>query len=143
MRDAKILTLSKDKGKRNVCNNYKGISLLSIVDRIFAEIILARLQVIAQRVYPDSRCDFCAERSTIDMIFSLYQLQETNKKQRMPLYVAFIDPTKTFDLVSRSVVQNPSKDRLPLKAQSIIKSFYNKMKRTVQFDSNLSKPFDI
>lgn len=38
---------------------------------------------------------------TIDMIFSLRQLQEKCKEQRQPLFLAFIDLTKAFDLVSR------------------------------------------
>ena len=39
--------------------------------------------------------------ATIDMIFSLRQLQEKCREQGKPLYVAFIDLTKAFDLVSR------------------------------------------
>ncbi|XP_076451258.1 uncharacterized protein LOC143287199 [Babylonia areolata] len=42
-----------------------------------------------------------AGRSTIDMVFSLQQLQEKCWEQRQPLYVAFIDLTKAFDLISR------------------------------------------
>ena len=38
----------------------------------------------------------------MDMIFSLRQLQEKCREQRKPLYMAFIDLTKIFDLVSRS-----------------------------------------
>ena len=43
MRDAKIITLSKDKGKRRNCNNYRGISLLSVIGKVFAKVILIRL----------------------------------------------------------------------------------------------------
>ncbi|XP_050707118.1 uncharacterized protein LOC126992423 [Eriocheir sinensis] len=39
--------------------------------------------------------------STIDMVFSLRQLQEKCREQRQPLFIAFIDLTKAFDLVSR------------------------------------------
>ena len=35
------------------------------------------------------------------MVFSLRQLQEKCREQQMPLYIAFIDLTKAFDLVSR------------------------------------------
>ena len=37
----------------------------------------------------------------VDMVSSLHQLQEKCREQWMPLYIAFIDLTKAFDLVSR------------------------------------------
>ena len=35
------------------------------------------------------------------MIFSVRQLQEKCREQQMPLYIAFIDLTKAFNLMSR------------------------------------------
>ena len=60
-----------------------------------------KLQLLAERIYPESQCGFRAKRARIDMIFSLRQLQEKCREQGKPLYVAFIDLTKAFDLVSR------------------------------------------
>jgi len=102
MRDAKIVTLYKNKGDRSDCNNYRGTSLLSIVGKAFARVVLNRLEALADRVYPESQCEFRTNRSTTDMVFSLGQLQEKCREQRRPLYLAFIDLTKAFDLVSRS-----------------------------------------
>ena len=90
IRDAGIITLYKNKGDSSDCNKYWGISLLSIIGKVFA------------CVYPESQCGFRTGRSTVDMIFSLRQLQEKCQEQLMPLYIAFIDLTKAFDLVSRS-----------------------------------------
>ena len=101
MRNAKIITLYKNKGDRSDCNNYRGISLLSIIGKVFARVVLVRLQVLAERIYPESQCGFRSKRSTVDMIFSIRQLQEKCREQQMPLYIAFIDLTKAFDLVSR------------------------------------------
>ena len=144
MRDAKIITLYKNKGEGNECNNYRGISLLGIVGKVFARVILVRLQKLAERVYPESQCGFRAERSTVDMIFSLYQLQEKCREQQMPLYVAFIDLTKAFDLVSREgLFRILLKIGCPPKLQSMIESFHTDMKGTVQFNSSTSEPFSI
>jgi hypothetical protein len=54
MRDAKIITLYKNKGKRSDCNNHRGISLFSVVGKVFARVLLTRLQKLAERVYPVS-----------------------------------------------------------------------------------------
>ena len=101
MRDAKIITLYKNKEERSDCNNYRGISLLSIVGKAYARVLLSRLQLLANRVYPEAQCGFRAARSTIDMVFSVRQLQEKCREQRKPFYLAFIDLTKAFHQVSR------------------------------------------
>ena len=144
MRDAKIITLYKNKGERTDCNNYRGILLLGIVGKVFARVILVRLQKLAERVYPESQCGFRAERSTLDMVFSLCQLQEKCREQQMPLYVAFIDLTKAFDLVSREgLFRILLKIGCPPKLQSMIESFHTDMKGAVQFNGSTSEPFSI
>ena len=73
---------------------------MSIVGKLFARMLLTRLQALADRVYPESQCGFRAGKSTMDMIFTVHQLQEKSREQDKPLYLAFIDLTKAFDLVS-------------------------------------------
>ena len=144
MRDANIITLYKNKGDRSDCNSYRGISLHSIVGKTFARVMLNRLQSLVERVYPEAQCAFRAERSTIDMIFFLRQLQEKCREQRRPLYIAFIDLSKAFDLVSRSglftLLQRIG--RL-LKLLRMITSFHEEMRGTVQHDGFSSDPFPI
>ena len=129
MRTAKIVTPFKNKGDRSDCNNYRGISLLSIVDKVFAKVSLARLQVQTQRVYPKSQCDFRSGRSTIYMIFSVKHLQEKCREQRQPL----VDLTKAFDLVSHSgLFKLLQRIDCPPTLLSIIMSFHTNAKRTVR-----------
>ena len=91
MRDSIITTLYKNKGDRSYCNNYRGISLLCIAGKLFARVALRRLQQLAERVYPESQCGFRSQRSTVDMILSLKQLQEKCREQQQLLFIAFID----------------------------------------------------
>ena len=51
-RDANIVILYKNKGDRSDCNNYRGISLLSIKDNFFTRVILNRFQKLADRIKP-------------------------------------------------------------------------------------------
>ena len=144
MRDANIVTLYKNKGDRSDCNNYRGISLLSIVGKVFARVVLARLQTLASRVYPESQCGFRASRSTVDMIFSLRQLQEKCQEQRMPLYIAFIDLTKAFDLVSRSgLYKILQKIGCPPHLLALVTSFHDDMHSTVCFSGATSDAFPV
>ena len=101
MRDSNIITLYKNKGDCSDCNNYPEMSLLSINGKAFTRLVLNKLQTLAERLYPEALCGFRARRSTIDMIFSLRQLQEKCGEQRKHLHITLIDLTKAFDLVSR------------------------------------------
>ena len=92
MRNASIVTLYKNKGDEGDCSKYRGISLLSIVGKLFARVELKRLQVLAGRVYPESQRGFRKGRSTIGMIFFVRRLQK-RREQQQPLFIAFIDQT--------------------------------------------------
>ena len=125
-------TLYNNKGDRGDCNNYRGISLLSIVGKLLARVVLKRLQVLADRVYPESQCGFRANRSTTDMVFSLKQLQKKCREQQQPLFVAFIDFAKAFDLLSREgLFKILPKIGCPPRLLNIISSFHEEMKGTV------------
>ena len=144
MRDANIVTLYKNKGGRGDCNNYRDISLLNIVGKLFAKVVLMKLRVLAKRIYPESQCGFRAKRATIDMIFSLRQLQEKCREQGRSHYVAFIDQTKAFDLVSRDgLFKILDKIGCPPTLLSIVKSFHDNMKGTFLYNGATSDPFNI
>ena len=60
-----------------------------------------------QTVYPhytngSSRDTMWLQRSTVDMIFCLRQLQERCIEQGRPLYMVFVDLRKAFDTVERT-----------------------------------------
>ena len=132
------MTLYKNKGDSSAGQRYRRISLLSILGKALARIILKRLQILAERVYPKSQCGFRTGRSTNDMIFSLRQLQEKCREQRQPLYIAFIDLTKAFDLVSRSgLFALLEKIGCPQKLLKMVTSFHNHMQGTTQSDNSV------
>ena len=64
-RDFSVISLYKNKVEMNDCNNYTGMSLISIVGKVFAGVVLVRLRKMAERVYPESQCGFLAEMSTL------------------------------------------------------------------------------
>ncbi len=117
---------------------------MSVVGKVFARFIIARLQKLSEQVYPESQCGFRSERSTIYLIFSVRQLQEKCQEQQMPLFMAFIDLTKAFHLVSRSGLFMILRKIgcLPI-LHSLIESFHSNMKGIVQFNGCTSKEFNI
>ena len=73
------------------------------------------------------------------MIFLLRQLQEKCREQGKPLYVAFIDLTKAFDLGGFFKIL--AKIGCPPTLLSTVKSFHDNMKGTVLYDGATSDPF--
>nr|VZI08057.1 unnamed protein product [Spirometra erinaceieuropaei] len=99
---ATIVYLYKRKRNRQVCDNHRGISLLNIAGKIFARILLNRLNNhLEQGLLPESQCGFRRHRGTTDMIFAARQLQEKCQEMRTHLYSTFVDLTKVFDTMNR------------------------------------------
>ena len=106
------------------------------------------LHIILQRhsadhIYPEPQCGFRSGRSTVDMI-SIRQLQEKCREQQQLLYLAFVDLTKAFHLVSRTgLFKLFKKMDCPPKLLNIIASFHVNMHGTVSFDGEISEPYKI
>ena len=104
-KDAIIMVLHKKKD-RNECGNYRGISLVVHAGKILLKIIARRLSEYYERVgiLPEEQSGLRPNRSTTDMMFVIRRLQELARKKRIPLYVCFIDLTKAYDSVGRTLL---------------------------------------
>ena len=142
-KDAQLITLFK-KGDRRLCGNYRGISLLSIPGKVFARVLLNRLSSYAENLLPEAQCGFRAGRGTVDMIFSLKQIQEKCVEQRMPLYMVFVDFTKAFDTVNRDALWNIlMKLGCPAHFTNLVSALHNGMNASVSMKGELSEPFRV
>ena len=92
-KDASIIHLFKWKGNPQLCDNHRGISLLSIAGKVLTRILLNRLNKHLEQsgLLPESQCGFRKDRGTIDMIFTARQLQEKCQKQNMDFNMTFVD----------------------------------------------------
>ena len=145
-KDAFIIHLYKRKGNPQVCDNHRGISLLSIAGKILAKILLNRLNVHLDQtgLIPESQCGFRKERGTIDMIFTARQLQEKCQEQNVDLYMTFVDLTKAFDTVSRDGLWKiMAKFGCPPRFIAMVRQFHDGMQARVQNDGEFSEPFEV
>ena len=55
-----IVPLYKGKGERTKCKNYRGISLLSVVGKIYVEILVDRVHIVAGSLIEDEQEGFRA-----------------------------------------------------------------------------------
>ena len=143
-KDASIVSLFK-RGKRSLCDNYRGISLLCVAGKILARVIINRINThMTDNVCSESQCGFRKGRGTVDMIFSLRQIQEKSREHRTPLYMAFIDLTKAFDTVSRTALWIIlEKLGIPKQMLKIIISFHDGMLAQVMHGGKISESFAV
>ena len=72
--------------------------------KVFARILQDRLQVVTERVLPESQCGFRKGRGCVDMIFTARQLVEKSREHDDPLYILFVDLKKAYDSVPRKAL---------------------------------------
>ena len=71
-RDGINITLHKGKGPISDCSSYRPITLLSVPGKVFAHVLLARIQPLLDMTRRPQQSGFAAGRSTIDAILTLY-----------------------------------------------------------------------
>ena len=143
-KDASIIT----KRKRNpqLCDNHRGISLLSTAGKVLARVLLNRLNEHLEQsgLLTESQCGSRKDRGIIDMIFTARQLQEKYQEQNMDLYMTFVDLTKAFDTVSREGLWKiMAKFGCPTKFTAMMRQFHDGMLARVQNDGKFSDPFPV
>ena len=98
-----IIPIYKNKGSKLDPGNYRPITLLSCLGKLFTSILNNRLNkfIDENNALLENQSGFRKEYSTIDNIFSLFSLLEYHKSKNKKLYCCFIDFTKAFDNVWR------------------------------------------
>ena len=99
-----LIKLYKNKGEKQLCDNYRGISLLNVDSKIFSRITLNHIQHLIDRQLLEAQSGLRAQRSTIDQIFTLKLALEKRRKYNKPLFMCFIDITKAYDSVNRDLL---------------------------------------
>ena len=98
---ALIVPLFK-KGDRSKCDNYRGISLLSVPGKVYTLVLLNRVKDYVDDRLSELQCGFRPNRGCPDQIFPLRKTMELAVEHDAPLYACFIDLRKAYDSVNRA-----------------------------------------
>ena len=132
------------KGDLADCNNYRGITMLSVPEKIFSQIILQRLVDALEEILRDQQMGFRKSRSCTDHIVTLWIIAEQSLEWNSSLYITFIDFEKAFDIVDHSTLWQILRHYgIPEKFIAIIKqSYYNSQIRVIH-NRELTPPFSV
>ena len=131
-------------GAKSDPSNYRGITLLNTIGKIFTSVINRRLLDWAEstNMINDSQFGFREGRRTIDAIYTLTSVMHLYKKKHKPLYACFVDFRKAFDSINHDKLWlKLTKAGLSMKLLVLLQDIYRNATSVVRSDSGMSKPF--
>ena len=81
------------KGDKQLPGNYRGITLLSVVSKLFTKLLA---EYIVDTGISEEQQGFRCNRSTIDAIFIMCRITEKAIEFDIPAFLCFVDLTKVF-----------------------------------------------
>lgn len=105
------IVLLYKKGDKNDINNYRPISLMSNIYKVFAKVILNRITKTLDECQPREQAGFRSGFSTIDHIHVVKQLFEKGREFNMTFYCCFIDYSKAFDSLEHNSIWQALKNQ--------------------------------
>ncbi len=131
------------RGTRTVCENYCGISLLSIPSKVICRAILNRVKPQVELQLRESQCGFSKGCGCADQLLSLRIMKEKAHEYCSPLHMWFIGLKKAYDSLNRTAMWEVLQCTygLPRKLISIIRSFHNSSSAEVRAYEKVSEEF--
>ena len=142
-REGHLVKLPK-KGDLSNCNNYRGITLLSIPGKVFNRILLERIKEATDKQLRDNQAGFRKYRSCTDQVATLRLIVEQSLEWNSPLLVNFIDYEKAFDSIDRQTLWKIMRHYgIPQKIVSLIEEMYKDTTCRVLHEGQLTDSFNI
>jgi hypothetical protein len=140
-----IITPVFKKGDENDAKNYRGITLINILAKIYSQVLLNRLTKWTQEndILSSNQFGFQKGKSIIDCIFILHSIVNKVLNNKQKLYAVFIDFELCFDKIERNFLwQKLLSENVSLKMTKALKSMYITVKQCVRYKSTYSEFFE-
>ena len=143
-KDALIVVIYKENSRLE-CGNYRPISLLSHIYKVFISIIANRVNNDLYASFPDSQAAYQPAHGTIEQIICLEQIIiEKSIEFNNPVFIAFIDFTKAFDSIKLDHLWNLlAKTNINKRYIRLLKETYDNSTASIKTDLGISKPVSI
>ena len=132
------------KGDTSDPKNYRGISLISCMCKLFTSVLNSWLFSCSEDndIITDAQLGFRPNHSTVDAIFALNTIVNKYLKKKSRLYCCFVDYKQAFDSVDRAKLWHKIANLgLQEKLLSVIKSLYSNIRTSVLLNGKISDFF--
>ena len=94
-----IVLLYKGHGEKCECSNSRGISLLSVVGKLFGRVLSKRVRAGTECAIGEEQCGFRQGRGCTDQVFAVRQVCEKYLTNGKDVFWAFMDLEKAYDTI--------------------------------------------
>ena len=139
-----IIPLYKKKGGKSNTDNYRGITIMSCLGKLFTSVINARLTKFVENIelIGAEQAGFRKGFSTADHIFTFKCILDLYLSRKKKLFCAFIDYKKAFDSVDRLCLwQKLLQNGISGKIFKVIFNLYKNAKSCVKVNGSHSSFF--
>ena len=135
------------KGQTDDPANYRGISIISCLGKLFSSILSKRLisHMEESKGFSMYQAGFMKNKRTSDHIFVVKSIIEEAKSRGTPIYGCFVDLKKAFDTVWRAGLfyKMLTNHKFSSKFVKIIRNMYVGLKGATKVNGYISNNFDI
>jgi len=142
-KESVIIPLHK-KGPTDDPDMYRPISLSSCLGKVLSQLILKKFQEERTIKCPEriNQAGFCKGSMTADHILTIHTIANKYKKLKQPVYGAFIDFRKAFDLVWRDgLMYKLAEKKFSKPLLRMIIAYYKGRKACLRMDGDLTDTF--
>ena len=140
------MVLLHKAGAKYLIENYREISLVSVVSKLFERLLCSRIQswVEERNSLADEQSGFRPGRRTEDNLFMLSEITSARSRKGLPTCLSFWDIATAYDVVLRdqlfvSMHEHGIRGRVWL----LIRSCYDSVLRRVSIGASVSDPYDL
>ena len=132
------------KGNLADCNNWRGITLLSVTGKVFCSILLKRLKDEIDLKLREEQAGFRKNRSCSEQIFTLRNIIEQSLEFQQSMIINFIDFKKAFDSIHRETMWNILElYGIPKKFINIFRTIYENSSCCIKTEDGTTEFFKI
>ncbi|VDP23839.1 unnamed protein product [Schistosoma margrebowiei] len=132
------------KGELSKCDNYRGITRLSIPRKFLNRVFLNRMKDCVDAQLQDRQVGFRKNRSCTDQIATLRIIVEQSIEWNSSFYINFIDHEKAFDSVDRTILWKLLRHYgVPQKIINIIQNSYDGLNSKIVHGGQLTDSFEV
>ena len=139
-----VVPLYKGKGDKLECSNYRGISLMSVVGKLYGRVLINRVMRLTEERVGEEQGGFRKGRGCMDQVFTLRMIGEKCLEKQREVFVCFLDLEKACDRVDRRKLWEVLREYgVGERLLSGIKAFYAQSRACVRVRRKVGEMFDV